>query len=1190
MDCQVATRSQKPSAKTAARQNEALVALHKIGLDLGAELQMDKLLRQIIDHSTELLGADGGGEICLYNPARDVLEMVAATGPNSRFIGYTIKPGEGVVGQVYSSGQPMSLQDYSNWEHRIPAFVIGPHEAVLVAPLRWRDQVIGTLGLISLREGRSFDDNDLWLAELFAAQAAVAIGNARLYEAERKAHLRIEAILEATRALSSSHDLAEVLERILESCRSVLPYTTASIMTLEGGAPAVAALTGFEGQENLIIERTKSDLKASRIIQQMTKDLQPRIIDDVRQHPDWIVLPKGGHIRGWMGLPLVSRRELIGVLMLDSDQVGAYQQEHLEIGQLLAAQATVALENTHLFTAMEGALTQIEAYFRASEAIIAASDPETLLRTIAGPALDSGPCRAYLLYTEERGMGNPQWVEIVAYIENPPGGRDIVGQRFRVQEFPITRLMLSRPRGTLTIPDIDASHSLIDQHTRDFLSLRGLRALTAIPLSVGSRWIGLAAIGWAEPHRVNQEEQFYSVIAPQLAAVIDNRRLLLEAQQAQERFQDMALSTSDWLWETDAQGRILYCSERVVELTGYSVDELIGKTLFDFMTPRDARPFRVMLARLAARKEPIVDLEQWVPRKDGRLLCQAISGVPILDKDGKLLGYRGVSKDITEQRRAEQRDRLAFELGQTLTAVLSQDEICRTIVIRMMDTFGFYYVSIWLYDEDTQQLITRREFGATALKAEKTYAYKLTDQPSLIARAGRTRQVVIANDALNDPYFNPVPETPDARSEAALPLVHGGRLLGVLGVKATEPGYFNPLEVQMLQNLAAQATIALANARLYQQLERQAVQLEKLVRERTSEVLRERERLESIVEHAGEGIFFTRADGVVEYVNPAWQEITGFVTNAVVGKQLAQIVGDEVAQGLNQMLAHFRPGDSWGGEMHARRPDGSEYDASLRIVPVPDPKGRIGNLVGVMHDITARKQIDRMRSKFVANVSHELRTPITNLKLYHTLIASAPGERLAEYINTMGEQVGRLERLVEELLDVSRLDRGTLEIQPELTDLNQILHDSAESQRLRVAQRGLVLSMALLPNLPPAYVDLKRMTQVVTNLLANAINYTPQGGKIGVRSWLEKIDSTEWVGYSVWDNGCGILPEDLPFIFEPFFRSESAKQSGTPGTGLGLSIVKEIVELHQGKIGVESSPEKGTTVTVLLPAYAAPGK
>jgi signal transduction histidine kinase len=287
------------------------------------------------------------------------------------------------------------------------------------------------------------------------------------------------------------------------------------------------------------------------------------------------------------------------------------------------------------------------------------------------------------------------------------------------------------------------------------------------------------------------------------------------------------------------------------------------------------------------------------------------------------------------------------------------------------------------------------------------------------------------------------------------------------------------------------------------------------------------------------------------------------------------------------MMVSLVQGQAWTGEMHARRPDGSEYDAATTIAPVLDSGGRIINLVAVMHDITAQKQIDRMRSKFVANVSHELRTPITNLKLYRTLMTDGDPERFGEYLDTLGDQLDRLERLVEDLLDLSRLDRGAMAMHPEDVNINDLVAEVVRSNTARANLRRIRLVAEPLPDLPSVSVDHERMTQVLVNLISNALNYSPQDTTITIRTGVDRTGDGPRVVVSVADQGSGISPEDLPFIFERFFRSEGIKATGLPGTGLGLSIVQEILELHGGRITVQSTPGKGSTFTAYLPVKSA---
>ena len=187
------------------------------------------------------------------------------------------------------------------------------------------------------------------------------------------------------------------------------------------------------------------------------------------------------------------------------------------------------------------------------------------------------------------------------------------------------------------------------------------------------------------------------------------------------------------------------------------------------------------------------------------------------------------------------------------------------------------------------------------------------------------------------------------------------------------------------------------------------------------------------------------------------------------------------------------------------------------------------------------------------------------------------------YLDTIGGETARLERLVEDLLDMSKLDRGTMNLQLEFLRVSQIISETIQAHTPRVDESGISLQYEGPKELPVIYADRDRVRQVLSNLLDNAVNFSNEGDVVTVRA--EVIHGTEQdnVKLSVSDDGMGISPKDLPFVFNRFFRAENAKIEGIPGTGLGLSIVKEIVTLHGGHVEVHSAPGEGTTFGVYLP-------
>jgi signal transduction histidine kinase len=230
------------------------------------------------------------------------------------------------------------------------------------------------------------------------------------------------------------------------------------------------------------------------------------------------------------------------------------------------------------------------------------------------------------------------------------------------------------------------------------------------------------------------------------------------------------------------------------------------------------------------------------------------------------------------------------------------------------------------------------------------------------------------------------------------------------------------------------------------------------------------------------------------------------------------------------------------------------------------------------------RKADRAKSEFVSNVSHELRTPLTNIKLYLNLLTSGTAEKQPFYVDTLHREAGRLQDLVEGLLDISRLDLGETHIDLQPTDLNQVLNGLVVDRAALVNDRGLEMDVKLDAALPAVQVDPKMIQQVLSNLLTNAINYTPAGGAITLRTGTAKVDGTEWATVSVADTGPGISDGDREHLFDRFYRGEAGRKNGVPGTGLGLAICKEIMDLHGGRVTLESQVGRGSTFLVWLPA------
>ena len=225
--------------------------------------------------------------------------------------------------------------------------------------------------------------------------------------------------------------------------------------------------------------------------------------------------------------------------------------------------------------------------------------------------------------------------------------------------------------------------------------------------------------------------------------------------------------------------------------------------------------------------------------------------------------------------------------------------------------------------------------------------------------------------------------------------------------------------------------------------------------------------------------------------------------------------------------------------------------------------------------------LTKLKDEFVSNVSHELRTPIASIKLYLRLLTLRP-EKEATYLERLDRETNRLEHIIEDLLQLSRMDQGRAQLKLSPTDLNNMARQFVTDRALLAKERGLKLTFKPRTELPIVQTDEMLFGQALSVLLTNAMNYTPEGGQVTISTRTRRIKKKRWAGLSVRDTGPGIPDEDLSHLFQRFFRGKAGRESGKPGTGLGLAIAKQIVEWHHGQIEV-SNAEAGTAFTIWMP-------
>lgn len=343
------------------------------------------------------------------------------------------------------------------------------------------------------------------------------------------------------------------------------------------------------------------------------------------------------------------------------------------------------------------------------------------------------------------------------------------------------------------------------------------------------------------------------------------------------------------------------------------------------------------------------------------------------------------------------------------------------------------------------------------------------------------------------------------------------------------------------------------------------------------EVQGERDKLSTLFLHMTDGVAAFSTDGTLIHMNPATENLLG--------------VRFEHSLTFDEMFADLDMPEN--DESAVRSFMTSEITRFGRVLSITlAPYGALdgeGGVIAVIHDVTEQRKLDEARREFVANVSHELRTPLTNIRSYTETLYDAVGELPIEtekqFLGVIGSESERMARIVTDLLTLSRLDYGRMDLRMTRFKLADMLRNVANAMKLTAEDSGHELLVDTPDKLPELMGDRERLEQVVVNILSNAVKYTPAGGHIRLSA---REISGERVRIMVEDDGVGIPQEDVPRLFERFYRVDKARSREAGGTGLGLAIAKEIVQQHEGKITLASEYGKGTTVSIILPLGLTP--
>jgi two-component system sensor histidine kinase/response regulator len=625
---------------------------------------------------------------------------------------------------------------------------------------------------------------------------------------------------------------------------------------------------------------------------------------------------------------------------------------------------------------------------------------------------------------------------------------------------------------------------------------------------------------------------------------------------SEQRFQDIASASADWLWEVDANACYTFSSDNVQDLLGYTPAEIVGKTPFDLMPTGEAQRAGAEFSVIAARREPFRKIERTLCHKDGSLRHVQTNGVPFLSTDGRLLGYRGMDRDITENKSTNDQLR-KFSLA---------------------------------VEQSPESIIITNRLGQI----------EYVNNAFLLA-TGYSRNEVIGRNPRILNSGKTAPETYLALWDA---LTHGLSWKGQFhnrrkdGSEYVEFAIITPLrdpDGSVSHYVAVKDDIT-KKKQQGEELDHYRKHLEELVGERTEALTAAVAHTRLIIDSSAEGILQLDEAGRIALINPAACRMLGYTPAELLGRNAHASIHCPPGAPASHTPCSLSVAMSAGQTLREDaetfwRADGQPLQVTVAIHPMLKGSAVIGTVMS-FSDNTQRQAAEKAceaarvaaellaqtKSKFLANMSHEIRTPINAVLGFAFLCLKLdlqPRER--DYLNKIHSASESLLGIVNDILDVSKMEAGKLEMESVPFSLDDVLHRVASLFNLKARAKGVELVIAAVPDVPESLLgDPLRLGQVLINLMSNALKFTERGE---IRLIVELVNATTdaaLLRFQVHDTGLGMTPEQRTGLFSAFSQADSSTTRKYGGTGLGLAISKQLVEYMQGAIEVESEPGVGS--------------
>jgi PAS domain S-box-containing protein len=1021
--------------------------------------------------------------------------------------------------------------------------------------------------------------------------------------------------------LSATLDLDELLELTLEKLAEVVPSDTSSILLLEGNMLSVFAARGFG-------ERTPEVLQASFDIREDISDDvirvgQPLIVADVQQEGRWALIPGAECVRGWLGVPLLAKDRAIGMLCLDSVTPGRFSEEEAQIALAFANQVAVAIENSRLFEEAGKRARQLQTAAEVSRAASSILDPDELLRQ----AVDLIRERFGLYYT---GIFLVDDAGQYAVLRAGTGeaGQEMLkrGHKLEVGGESMIGWCVANARARIALD--------VGQEAVRFENplLPGTRSEMALPLISRGQVIGAVTVQSSRVAAFSAEDiTVLQTMADQLANAIRNARLFQGICSTLERLDTMNRVSGLINSSLELQEVLETIASSAAELAGADSSGIFQWSAGgDFLELKIAygvsagflaevretnpRPGQGAIGRAGVSRVPveISDISTYPGYEYKDLLARhgyrSVLAVPVLARE-KVLGginlwwreeHHTAPQDLSvlvalanqaataiENARAYEEERRARVLtetlrraGQVVSSTLDLDEVFERILLELEWVVPYDSASVQLLKEGRVEIIGGR--GFPNLPEIVGLSFSLDgDNPN--REVIRRRDYFIAPDApaVYGEFSREPHRQAGIRGWLGVPMLVGDRLIGMIALDSRQPGFYTEEHARLAQTFAAQAAIAIENARLFDQTRADANELE------------------AVFSAITDIICVLDKDCVILKANPATAE-------QYLGTSLQELIGSR-CRGASYGSGEFCKSCTVRFTLETRRPmhrvmqtqlpGGGSIWLDMATYPIFDEKGELSRVVGYGRDITNRKRLEAQLLQaqkmeavgtLAGGIAHDFNNILTSILGYTSLVIGQlePGDPQREDLQYVERAARRAADLTRQLLTFSRRAVGEpkpMYVAPLIKELTRLLE--------RTFPRNITIRTVLPREIGPVLVEPSQLEQVVMNLCINARDAMPEGGELLIevqpvfldeeycRAHADGSEPGSYVLISVSDTGHGMNEETLRRAFDPFFTTKEVGK----GTGLGLAVVWGIAKNCGGFVHLYSEVGIGTSVHVYLP-------